>query len=512
MAIRMSGLISGLDTESLVKELVSAQKLKNKKYSDQLTLSQWKEDKWKELNTKLYKLYTEDISKLRMTGNYTAKKVTSSNDNLVSVTGSSTAITGTYTITDVKMASNHFRTSGVITTDGTSKATASTTLSDIISGLGTGTVTVNIKDSEDNVKSVTVNGTTTMSGLATQLKAQGINASYDETQGRLFLSSTTAGDSSRFDIEVTSSITGANVSALKLATAAEAGEISSDDKEYATVVPGANSSFVLNGVTMTGTSNTVNVNGLTIGLNGATASGEKITLSVVNDVDAAYNSVKTFLTNYNALLKEMNTLYYADSSRGYAPLSDDEKAEMSDGQVEKWETKIQDSILRRDSTLGTLVDAMKTALTSKVQVGSSSYSLANYGIQTSKDYTEKGLLHIAGDADDSEYSTATNKLKAALEKDPDTVIATLSGVVKNLYDTMSNKMSSISNVRTAFTFYNDKLMDAEQDTMKKKVADLEDKLSDMEDRYYAQFTAMEKAMANMQSQSNALSGLMGTSS
>ena len=52
MPIRLSGINSGLDTDALVKELVSAYSLKKEKYQKEQTKIEWKQDAWKTLNTK----------------------------------------------------------------------------------------------------------------------------------------------------------------------------------------------------------------------------------------------------------------------------------------------------------------------------------------------------------------------------------------------------------------------------------------------------------------------------
>ena len=57
MPIRMSGMISGMDTEALIKELMSAQSAKKTKLEQKKTKLEWKKEKWAELNTKIYKLY-----------------------------------------------------------------------------------------------------------------------------------------------------------------------------------------------------------------------------------------------------------------------------------------------------------------------------------------------------------------------------------------------------------------------------------------------------------------------
>ena len=83
MAIRMSGLSSGLDTEAIVGALMSAQSLKKTKLTQAKTKLEWTQTKWKELNTKLYKLYTEQVSKLQLQTSYMTKKATISDDYCV---------------------------------------------------------------------------------------------------------------------------------------------------------------------------------------------------------------------------------------------------------------------------------------------------------------------------------------------------------------------------------------------------------------------------------------------
>ena len=87
----------------------------------------------------------------------------------------------------------------------------------------------------------------------------------------------------------------------------------------------------------------------------------------------------------------------------------------------------------------------------------------------------------------------------------------LSAAGKALYDDMTKKMSKTS-ISSALTFYNDKQMDKLQSQYKKEITSMEQKLQDMEDRYYKQFSAMETAMQKLQSQSNYLASMLGTSS
>ncbi len=114
MAIRMSGLISGLDTESLVKELMSVQSMKMTKKENLKTKTEWKQEKWKDLNTKIYSLYTGKLSKIKMQGNYATKKVTSSDESSVSATATGSTATGSHSLEIKSLASAQYVTGAQI--------------------------------------------------------------------------------------------------------------------------------------------------------------------------------------------------------------------------------------------------------------------------------------------------------------------------------------------------------------------------------------------------------------
>ena len=97
MAIRISGLNSGLDTESLVTALVSAYRTKTEKYTKAQTKLSWKQDAWSSLNTKINSFY-KSLDSLRFTSGYKMKKATVSDTTKASVSVSSSAVNGTQTL------------------------------------------------------------------------------------------------------------------------------------------------------------------------------------------------------------------------------------------------------------------------------------------------------------------------------------------------------------------------------------------------------------------------------
>ena len=283
----------------------------------------------------------------------------------------------------------------------------------------------------------------------------------------------------------------------------------------ATKVSGQDAEIVLNGATFTGNTNVFEINGLTFTALSTTAAGEEITVTTEDDVDGIYDMVKGFLKEYNTLINEMDKLYNADSAKGYEPLTDDEKDAMSDTEVEKYEQKIKDALLRRDSNLSTISSALKEVMSAGIEINGKTMYLSNFGINTLGYFeaadNEKNAYHIDGDPDDTSTSGNADVLKSMISTDPDTVVSFFSTLSKNLYDKMSSLSKSVDGYRTFGNFYDDKKMKSDYDDYKTKISELEEKLNDYEDKWYSKFSKMETALAKLQSNSSAVTSLLGGS-
>lgn len=287
-------------------------------------------------------------------------------------------------------------------------------------------------------------------------------------------------------------------------------------------VQGQDAIISLNGADFTSDSNNFAINGLTITANAVSAitgqdgDGNPIyaesTINTADDVDGIYDMIKDFFKEYNALIKEMDTLYNAKSSKGYEPLTDDEKDAMSDTEIEKWETKIKDSLLRRDSDLGTLINTFKTSMLESVSIDGKKYSLSSFGINTLGYFlsgeNEKGVFHIDGDPDDTNSSGNDDALKAAIASDPETVKKFFSQLIGGLQKKVNGIMQR-TDYRSIYNVYDNKRMQTEYDDYTEKIKTQEKKLQALEDRYYKQFTSMETAMSKLNSQQSYLSSLFG---
>ena len=280
----------------------------------------------------------------------------------------------------------------------------------------------------------------------------------------------------------------------------------------AKMVQGTDAEIELNGVSYTSSSNSFNINGLSIQAQAKT-NGDEITVTTATDTQGIYDKIKDFISEYNSLINEISSLYNAESAKGYEPLTSEEKEAMSDKEVEEWEAKVKGALLRRDDSLSSLMNSMTSSMLSSVKVGDKSYSLASLGIKTAGYFNmtaaTRNELHIDGDEDDDTTSSKTNTLMNMLNSDPDKVIDIIKGVTGNLYNSINKKMMSSNRLKSINSIYNDKEMSQSYSDYTKTISAWEEKIQKIEDNYYKKFSAMEVALSKLQSQQSSLAGLLG---
>lgn len=578
MAMRVSGINSGLDTDAIVQELVSAYSKKTEKYTKEQTKLGWKQEAWKELNTKVYSLYNS-VGKMRYSSAYSMKKTTVSDTTKATVTASGEAVNGTQKLHVLSTAQSGYLTGGKlafrkeVTKDGVTtlektelkdkdgnpeKLTSTTKLSALGYTDGKDTTldvhTTNEKG-EAVTQKITLGKDSTIQDVVSALRENGLNASFDENNGRLFVSSKDTGKAADFTISASTTkkipktdddgnlvkdkdgnvvmeeiemSDDESASSKKLLGLLGLDTVNNTYDNQAVKIDGRDAVISLNGVKYTNTTNDFAINGLNVSVTGVTDDvtdpenvdlstlddSTAITIATTTDSQGIYDKVKDFLTEYNNIINEITKLYNADSAGSYEPLTDDEKDKMSDTEIEKWETKIKDSLLRRDTSLGTIMNSMMTAMSSPITIDGKDYSLSSFGIRTlgylNAAKNEQNAYHIDGDEDDENTSGNKDKLMDAITKNPDTVIDFMKQLSTNLYKAMDQQMQS-SSLRSRYKIYNDKELDKEYSNLTKTIKQWESKVSDKEDYYYKKFSNMETAMSKLQSQTSSLSSMLGSS-
>ncbi len=580
MPIRITGMNSGLDTESLVSELVSAYKQKGTKYEKAQGKITWKQEAWKSMSSKTYSFRT-GLDKMRFSSGYSLKTTSVSNASKASITAGNNAVNGTQTLEIKQLAKSGYLTGAKVSKlDGTA-VEAGTTMGELGMG-GEGDISV-------NGKQITITGTTKVSEVISKLNDAGVKANFDATNGRIFVSSTESGADADFTITALNAngTTALSKLGLNVAPDTTAGDktyadyaaaygdmdsakiadlletygkrdadtdrlVASFAKQYqaandnltknsiikefadfaayakevqnktdeemgyngdAVRIHGQDAKIKLNGAEFTSKSNSFSINGLTIDALATTDAGEVLTVTTTTDNQGIYDKIKDFLADYNDLINSMTKSYNAESASDYEPLTEDEKDAMSDTEIEKWETKGKGAILRRDSTLSTLMSVMTGAMSTTHTINGKTYSLSSFGIKTlgimNAEKNEQNAYHIDGDADDDATSSNTDKLMAAIIEDPDAVTEFFKKISSDLYSSLGEQMTATT-LRSYGSFYNDKQLDTEYRSYTTKISDWDKKVQDIEDSYYKKFAAMEKALATLQSQQSSLSGLLGS--
>lgn len=501
MAMRMTGMMSGLDTESIIQELVAARQKKVDVKKKEQTKLNWKQEAWKELNSKLKSLQTKYFSKMRFSDAYTKKTTKVSNSNAVSVITGENAVNGVQTLEVEKLAKTGYLTGGKVEKSDTAKdeISALSKLSDLKGFGGDGEITV---ETASGTRTINVTGETTISNVLEELKAAGLNASFDAKWKRFNISSKESGKDNDFKITASDTKGEQILDALKLRVGA-----GYDSHKEA----GTDAKIILNGAAYENSNNTFEINGLTI--TALDKTDAPVTITTQQDTDGIYDLIKNFLKEYNAVVNEMDKLYNADQAKGYEPLTDEEKDAMSEKEVEKWEQKIKDSVLRRDDNLSTVNSTLQSIMADGIEVNGKTMYLYDFGIETLGYFqaadNERHAYHIAGDPDDEFTMNSEDKLKSMISNDPDTVISFFSQLGKNLYDKMFDMSKSVDQYRSFGNFYDDKKMKSDYDDYTTKIKEMEAKLTEYEDKWYRKFSKMETALAKMQSNMSAVTGLLG---
>lgn len=128
--LRMTGMYSGMDTESIIQQLVKAKATKVTNLKNDQKKLEWKQTLWQDLNKRIYKLYTGTLSNMRLTGSYSKKKSTISDPTKATIVAGDGAVNGVQSLEVKKIAKSGYLT-GAVVSKKSSKVTKDTTLSEL---------------------------------------------------------------------------------------------------------------------------------------------------------------------------------------------------------------------------------------------------------------------------------------------------------------------------------------------------------------------------------------------
>ncbi|WP_280769531.1 flagellar filament capping protein FliD [Salipaludibacillus daqingensis] len=335
----------------------------------------------------------------------------------------------------------------------------------------------------------------TMNDVIKQMNSSstGINVFYDAFSDKVSVSRTQTGNYNEGGNEMTFS--GDFFSkALSLNNANEQG--------------GTNAVFTVNGLETHRQSNTFTMNGVTMTLQGTFEAGtNSVTIGASTNVDKVMDTIKSFVEEYNELVDMVNEKTGEEYYRDYRPLTDDQKDAMTDREIERWEEKAMSGLLRNDRTLRSGFNTFRMDMYSPVQGldANTLNQIAQIGITTTNNFRDGGKLEINED-----------KLRKAIESDPEAVYQLfaadgpthadkgLARRVRASADGLIDRLSRTAGGMRGRNLNHQFTLGREMNNLEDRISNFERRMQQVEQRYWSQFNAMEKAIAQSNAQAESL--------
>lgn len=594
---RITGLASGIDTETIINDLMKAERVKLDEVQQEKQLLVWKQEIYNSLNKDYANFILNTKKDLGLvsttsTGSYVSnsydnltwvKKAISSNENIAKVSATAKSVNGIYNVNVKNLAEgvSLVSTAGVLGKDNKNKTNLKEqlglaeggTINDVVITTNNGfddnnsvvfkfvnsgekvkvennTVSININEANLSDLAKAISDAKVYSEDGKDQKSLGVKANYDSTIDRFFFQTSDTG-SENF-LKVTENGTGQNLftgagNLLNLPQTVERTDEDGNPIESKTLEEGINgvdAEISFNGAeNILLSSNQFTINGIDFNL----IDEGSFTVTVDTDVDSVYEKIQKFVDSYNELVEKTSNLLTEKKYRDYQPLTDDQKSDMKEDDIKLWEDKAKSGLLRSDGTLESTMSNMRSWLYNTIEGVSGSFDfIADIGI-TTESYSQGSV--------GGKLTIDETKLKEALRKDTNGVLEVLfkepdyssealkgtnaymqesqmtkeqieakrkqSGIVTRIYDSLIQGMGDIvlksgtgdeadlyrkvkSNMLIDFVtkYGSTSTIDEDVLDLDQKIYDLNQYLSDKEESYYTKFTAMEKAIASMNSQSS----------
>lgn len=402
--MRIGGLATGMDTDTMVKQMMQRYTMKVDKLKQDKQVVTWKQELYRDIlsdTANISKTYFDILkpeTNMLSKNNYAGFDVTSANNvegqsSGVSATASVGAMTGSYKV-EVENLATAAKVKGTeILPKSIDLNKYTTKLSDLGIADG-GTLTFDYKDSNGAIKKsepITVSKDATISQLMDAVNkgtSGDVKLNFSELTRSFSIESLQVGELSL--LNVTEAGGKGSLSKLNLSGAVTLGI----DASVKITRPGSGS--IATPTTKPG--NSFSIDGVNY-----TLTNEGITsITIVGDTQKTYDKIKVFIDKYNELVDKVSTKTGEKKQYKYLPLTDEQKKDMSEDEIKQWDIKAKEGLLKGDSSLENMMNLMRTAFYEGVK--DAGISLNEIGLSTSSDISQRGKIIID-----------ETKLKAAIE-------------------------------------------------------------------------------------------------
>ena len=530
--IRFGGMATGLDTDTLVKQMMQPHRMKVDKQKQDKQILQWKQDIYRDLITDIRALknsYMDSIKpndNLLMQRNYSAYDISSTTPSTATAAANVGAVTGNYAV-DVKWLAEGAKAESATALAGTvsnstklsvldptlvagNKITFATTVNGVV---GTPT-SINI--TADDVANMTIQQFTEKISNETNGT---VIARFSELTHSFSFETKSLGESTKLNISGSENL----MKALKIDggnVADGSGIITLAQKQgknsNLTIVPPGGDPLSPIPVT------TKETNDFTIdGINYSLKAVGTTTLSVTANTDKTYDKIVGFISKYNELIDKVKEKVEQKKQYSYTPLTDDQKKDMEPEDIKAWEEKAKEGLIKGDNSLNTMLSAMRTAFLDSVD--GVSISLKDLGFTTSKDTSQRGKIvpdeNLSIDDAKKKFADALKNNGAQVtdlfsKSDADYtkkgIFQRLDAIVDEYTKPFGDKgiLLKKAGIKDNSTEFNNLLSD-QMIQKDKYINELTKKLTEKETSFYAKFAQLEKIMNQMNSQSSWLTQQLG---
>lgn len=461
-SIRLSGLATGMDTDAMVKSMLTADQEKIDKAQQKEQTVKWQQEIYREVmsdiidfNDKYFSLTSKDS--ILSNSAWNTLSITSSNSSVISATGNAGATNVDYKFNVKKLAE-------------TAKAQSS------IEGLKKESKLVSLgakegeqfkfelgKDDTGNTiysSDITIEADDTIDTLITKINNSvdgKIKASYSEMTGKFTVETKDTGSNTEFKIVGEDGSSSKALDFLDLKTKNSSGNLVKFDENGA---KGSNSEIEVSSKDgtfkkiLSQESNTFTIDNIKYTVN-STGSAE---ITSKQDASSVVQKMKTFVDDYNKIMDKIYDLVTEKKDSDYSPLTEAQKEEMSEDEIKDWEKKAKQGILRNDSEMRRFMDSMQNAI-----FGDKMNILNEMGISTAEDYNKRGQISL----DESKFTEAlendSQKVYKAFAGGSNSMMEKMKSTVKNYVGGSSSVFAQKAGLEktasVANNFYSEQLKD-----------------------------------------------------
>lgn len=492
-SVRIPGLATGLDTDQLVKDMLTGEQNKIDKVYKNQQMVKWQQETYRDITKNVkgfYDKYFNVTSKDYILGSKSFNTITvnSSNNSVITATGSSSASNINYKFDVKKLATSTSMSTSTASNGVTIKKDSSLSELGLVNEV---TFKISAGESKES-KVITINKDDKVSDLINKINEsfpEEVKASFSDMTGKLTISSNTTGDNSTLKIiDVEKDVDGNYIdkgtdnalSFLSMVT-------TKGENSQVTVMDSAGNVIK----ELNDGKNTFNIDGITYNLNGV----GQASLTSTQDITPVVEKLESFINDYNKIMDEIYDLVTQKKSNGYKPLTEAQKKEMTEEEIKNWEKKSKEGMLRNDSELRSFMDDMKSSMLGPFEgLGK---SLSEIGITNVDDYNKPGQIKL----DVDKFTKVLQENGVLAEKLTNGVFDKVKTIMYKYVGSSSSifaKKAGIEKTSTDFNnIYSEQIRKQEEQIKK-----LTTKMKTKEQQLYSKFARLEASMSKLNSQMN----------